>query len=100
MDTTSTTQDTAIPAPLTDEQIASIEANNKLLKVFSAYMVDLEAANPTQEFPGQLLYSVFLLGASAVSKANANVYTQVHNDIQEMHALMVSILKENSDETE
>jgi len=70
--------------PLTPEAIEAIEANNKLLAVFSTYIEQLQESNPDKELPSALLYAAFILGASAVAKANESITTQVAKDINGM----------------
>jgi hypothetical protein len=73
--------------PLTPEELAAIEANNKLLAVFSTYIEQLQEANPDKELPSSLLYSAFVLGASAVARANESTCTRVAKDINNMRRI-------------
>jgi precorrin-3B methylase len=73
--------------PLTPEELEEIEKSNKLLAVFSTYIEQLQEANPDKELPASLLYSSFVLGASAVARANESNTTQVAKDINGMRRI-------------
>lgn len=86
------TQQTPQP-PLTPEELEVIEANNKLLKIFSTYIEQLQTANPDKELPAFLLYSAFVLGASTVARANESTITQVAKDIHSMKRIYQRIVE-------
>lgn len=90
---TSTPSSHTPPTSLTDEQLTEIEANNNLLKVFKSFTEDLEVANPGHDFPMQLLYTTFVLGAQSVARAGASVQSHIQNDIKELREVLLTLVE-------
>lgn len=72
------------PQELTPEELSSIEEHNKLLAIFSKVIEQMMAAHPDTNFPVTLMYAMFILGASAVSRAHEYTGRQVAKDIDDM----------------
>lgn len=73
--------------PLTEAELADIEANNKLLKVFSGYITELEQLNPGIQLDASLLFGAFTVGCAAVSSANESITLAAHKEIHQLRML-------------
>lgn len=78
--------------PLTDEQMAAIEANNKLLQVFSGYIADLEEKNPGIELPNEILFTAFLAGCITTSELNQSTTMFVAKQVHELRGVFFTML--------
>lgn len=78
--------------PLTQEELDKIEANNQLIKIFGAFIQDIESKNPNADIPAQLLYSAFTLGALSVHNAHANAAANISRDLHEVRGVMTTYI--------
>lgn len=81
------------PTPLTQEQLRQIEETNKLLGFFSQSIEELHKQNPNVQFPTNLLYNFFLLGAAAVQKETQAVTMGVAKEVNEMKLVLFTYME-------
>jgi hypothetical protein len=79
------------PEPLTPEQMQEIEGRNRLLKVFSNYVENLQKANPGVELPTDLIFSSFLLGASSVQTHMQHTTMVAAKEINELKLILFTL---------
>ena len=92
-----TTQQTHMKLePLTDEQMAEIEANNKLLKLFSGFIADLEERNPGVELPTEILYTAFITGCIGTAELNQSTSMFIAKQVHELRGVFYTMLHRQS----
>lgn len=82
---------------LTQEELDDIEANNQLLRNFSAYVEHLERSNPGVTLPTTYMYDAYMVGMQTVLQASNHLLAAVSKELHQMQMIREMLAPADTD---